>query len=79
MQYCGVPGLSILDAVPKVRDILVYHETTDTPLCILTLGFHNAFDRISHAYLFRILRAYGTSEWFIERIQALYTNATASI
>ena len=79
MQYCGVPGLSILDAVAKVRDILAHHETTGTPLCILTLDFHNAFDRISHAYLFRTLRAYGISEWFIERIQALYTNATASV
>ena len=50
-----------------------------TPLCILTLDFHNAFDRISHAYLFRNLRPYGISEWFIERIQALYTDATVSV
>jgi hypothetical protein len=79
MQYCGVPGLSILDAVSKVRDILAHHETTGTPFCILTLEFHNAFDRISHAYLFRNFRAYGISEWFIERIQALYTDATTSV
>ena len=31
MQYCGVPGHSILDAVVKVRDILARHETTGTP------------------------------------------------
>ena len=43
MKYCRVPGLSILDAVSKVRDILAHHETTGSPLCILTLEFHNAF------------------------------------
>jgi len=79
MQYCGFPGLSILDTVFKVRDILAHHETTDTPLWILTLDFHNAFYRVSYAYLFRNLRAYGISEWFIEGIQALYTDATASV
>ena len=79
MQYCGVPEHSILDAVSKVRDLLAQHETMGTPICILTLDFHNAFDRISHAYVFRTLRAYGISEWFIERIQALYTDASASV
>ena len=67
MQYRGVPGLSILDAASKIRDILARHDTTGTPLCFLTLDFHNALD----AYLFRNLRAYGIGEWFIERIQAL--------
>jgi hypothetical protein len=62
MQYCGVPGLSILDAVSKVRDIPAHHETKGTHLCILTLDFHNAFDRISHAYLFRTLGTYGINE-----------------
>jgi hypothetical protein len=79
MQYCGVPGKSILDAVAKVRDIPAHYETTDKPLCILSLDFHNAFDCISHEYLFRTLRTYGISDWFIERIKALYTDVTSSV
>jgi hypothetical protein len=71
IQYCGVPGPSILDAVSKVRDILAHHETTGTPLCILTLDFHNAFDRISHAYLFHTLRAYGIKPYTLIQ-QPLY-------
>lgn len=49
------------------------------PTCILTLDFHNTFDRISHALLFNILPQYGISPWFLERIRALCTNATPSV
>jgi hypothetical protein len=38
-QYCGVPGNTIMDAVMKVRDAIAYSESTDTPLCILSLDF----------------------------------------
>jgi hypothetical protein len=48
-------------------------------MCILTLDFQQAFDRVSHQYLFRVLRQYGISEWFIARVRALYDNATASV
>jgi hypothetical protein len=79
IQYCGVPGMSILDATAKLRDTLAHYETTGTPLCILPLDFHSAFDRLSHDYLFSTLRKYGISDWFLERIHALYTDATASV
>jgi hypothetical protein len=78
-QYCGVPGNSILDAATQVRDAIAYSETTATPLCVLSLDFQNAFDRISHQYLFQLLQQYGITIWFIERIKALYNNATASV
>jgi hypothetical protein len=71
-QFCGVPGNSILDAISCVRDVLAHAEATGTPLCVLTLDFKQAFDRVSHQYLFHILRSYGISQWFVERIQALY-------
>jgi hypothetical protein len=48
-QYFGVPGNMIFDAVASVRDATVYAELTHVPLCILSLDFTAAFDRISHA------------------------------
>jgi hypothetical protein len=54
-QYCGIPGRSIVDALATVRDVIAYHETTRTPLCLLSLDFRQAFDRISHDYLFQVL------------------------
>ena len=65
-QFCCVPGNSILEAVSVVRESISYAETTDTPLRVLALDFQNAFDRISHQYLFQILQRYGISSWFID-------------
>jgi hypothetical protein len=78
-QYCGVPERSILEAVTTVRDTIAYTESHNIPMCVLTLDFQQAFDRVSHQYLFQVLRQYGISEWFIARVQALYDNATASM
>jgi len=54
-QYCSVPGKSILEAVSVLSDVVAHAEITRTPVCILSLDFRNAFDRISHRYLFQIL------------------------
>jgi len=77
-QFCGVPGNSILEAA-LVRDAIAYSQTSGSPLCVLTLDFQHAFDRISHHYLFQILHRYDISEWFIDRLHALYENAMASV
>jgi hypothetical protein len=68
-----------MDAEETIQDTRVYVETTKTPLCILSLDFQQAFDKISHQYLYQILLRYGISSWFVDRIKALYENATASI
>ena len=67
-QFCGVPGNTIFEAVAKVRVAIAQAEMTRTPLCFLSLDFQEAFDRISRKYLFKILRSYGFSNWFVERI-----------
>jgi hypothetical protein len=77
-QYCGIAGRSIL-ALATVRDVVAYHETTRTPLCLLSLDFRQAFDRISHDYLFGVLQRYGISPWFVERLQAMYDQMNASV
>jgi hypothetical protein len=76
-QYCGVPGSTIMDAVSTIREVIAYAATTNTPLCVLSLDFRQAFDNISHIYLFRILERYGP--WFIARIKMLYEGATARV
>ena len=78
-HFCGVSGNSILEAAALVRYAIAYTETSGSPLCVLTLDIQHAFDRISHHYLFQILHRYDISEWFIERLHALYENATASV
>jgi hypothetical protein len=58
-QFCGFLGNTILDAVATVRDTIAFAEYTNTPLCIMALGFKQACDNISNEYLFSILRNYG--------------------
>jgi len=78
-QHCGIQGTSIFEAVATIRDVIAYAETSQTPLCVISLDFQAAFDRVSHQYLEETLRAYGFSESFIRRIMGLYRNATTEI
>ena len=58
IQYCGRNGQTIFDAVATVRDIIAYQEETNKPICLLSIDFKDAFDKMSHAFLFKILREY---------------------
>jgi len=78
-QFCGVPGNYILDALSQIRSVIAHAENTGIALCILTLDFHNTFDRISQNYVFRNLQQYGIRQCFIERLRETYSDATASV
>jgi len=76
-QHCGVPGKSIFDAVATVRDAVAYAEMANAPLCVLSLDFKEAFDKISHKYLFTILQSFGFSDALLRlsmTLFALYLN-----
>jgi len=62
-------GNTILDAVATVRDAITQSEMTHTPLCVLSLDFREAIDRVTHQYIFTILKAYGLLESFIDLIK----------
>ena len=68
-QYCGRPGNTIFEAIASVREAIAFAEVNRKPLCILTLDFKDAFDRISHTYFFVILRSYGFSDSFVDLIR----------
>ena len=78
-QYCGLAGSTIFDAMATARDAMVYAEVTLDPLSILSLNFKEAFDKISHSYLFRTMKSYGFSEHFITLIRQMYDQATLSV
>jgi hypothetical protein len=67
-QYCGVQGKTIFGAAATVWDAIAYAEVTKRTLRVLSLDFREPFDRISHTYLFGILRSYVFSDHFVERI-----------
>jgi hypothetical protein len=78
-QHCGVQGNTVLKTTAVVKEAAAYAETTNNALCILSLDFKEAFDNISHSYLFTILNIYGFSEGFQQRIKSMYEGATLSV
>ena len=78
-QHCGVPGRTIFEAVATVRDAIAHAERANTPLCVISLDFKEAFDKISHSYLFSVLQSYGFSKGFIDRIKHMYTDVTSVV
>jgi hypothetical protein len=45
-------GNTIIDAVATARDAVAHAKATRTPLCIATIDFQEAFDNISHSYVY---------------------------
>jgi hypothetical protein len=78
-QHCGVRGKTIFEAASTVRDVIAYAEVTRKPLCVISIDFMEAFDRISHDYLFANLAGYGLGDRVVERIRSMYFDARSVI
>jgi hypothetical protein len=72
-------GHNIFEAIAGVREAIAYTECTRSAICILSLDFKEAFDKISHDYLLSVLGKYGFSSRFQQYIRGMYQNATSSI
>ena len=78
-QHCGVQGNSVFEAVAAVRETVAHAEVTKTPLCIVSIDFSEAFDKILHTYLLAMLKTHGFNEWFQQRIMRIYDKAASEV
>src|SRR5215510_10123054 len=78
-QYCGMASHNMLDAIAVIRDTVAEVEMTREPICILSLDFREAFDRVSHEYLYEVLATYGFDERFVSKIRLLYDAAVSTV
>jgi len=78
-QYGGRKGNTIYDTAAAVRDIIAFTEINNTSLCLLSIDFKDAFDNISHEYLFKILGEYGIGDVMCRRLIEIYANATLTL
>ena len=76
--YC-IPGRTIFDNLHLHRDVLEYANTEQVPLAVLSLDQQGAFDRVSHDYLFHLLRVFGFGESFLSTLRTLYSGATCHV
>jgi len=47
-QHCGLMDNSVLETIVTIRDTVAYAEVTRSPLCVLTIDFQGASDKLSH-------------------------------
>lgn len=78
-QGCAVPGRKITDSLVLIRDTICYARDRNIRLIVLNLDFEKAFDRVSHQYLFKVLRKMGFPERFIAWVGLLYRGITSRI
>ena len=58
-QTCDKPGRYIYDSIALSGDNIDYARCDGIPMSIIHIDQEKAFDRVSHEYLFTVLRAFG--------------------
>lgn len=78
-QTCAVPGRVITESLLLVRDIIWDVGDRRQRMALTTLDFEKAYDRVSHEFLFSVLKKMGCPEKFVKQIQSLYGEAFSQI
>lgn len=79
-QHCAVRTRNIYDAVLAYRDCIGHVRADRTKrAAMLLIDFKNAFDRVSHAYLQRVMTTLGFGPIFTGLIQSLLGTATSRV
>ena len=78
-QTCGIHGRHIYDRIALSRDIIDYAKCDGIPMSIINIDQEKAFDRVSHEYLFRVLKACGLGDRFILYIKLCYIDVSSFI
>ena len=79
-QTAFLPGRQIGDNVKLVQGLIDRFEGDHSnTLCLLFLDQEKAYDRVSHHYLWAMMKAFGIPEKFTKMIKALYVGKTTRI
>ena len=78
-QTACIPGRTINDNLRLIQDTIHYANETQTPLALISVDQLKAFDRVSHTYLFKVLRHFGFGPSFLRWIEILYTETMSSV
>ena len=77
-QTCGMPGGHMYDSIALSRDIIDYAKG-GIPMSIINIDQEKAFDKVSHEYLFRVLKASGLGDRVISFIKLCYIDVSSRI
>ena len=75
----AVYGRRIGNSIHLVRDIIDLANNNNEEAALIFLDQEKAFDRVSHEFLFQVLKKFGCGDPFINWIKILYHNASTRI
>lgn len=76
----GLPPGRLIDDNPRtVQYLIAKYRTADEGIALVFLDQEKAYDRVSHKFMWKVLRRFGVSREFIDWIKALYKDARIKI
>ncbi|KAJ1193110.1 hypothetical protein NDU88_002415 [Pleurodeles waltl] len=80
-QTCGILSRQIADSLALVRDTIEYVKSRKVLTALVSLDQEKAFDRFSHEFMDRTLRALGLGDFFCDVVTVVYrdTSSTALV
>lgn len=74
-----VPGRQITDQTRLVHDMLAYAEANELNGAVVALDQEKAYDKISHDYLWAVLKAFKVPDSLVKTIKSLYRGARSTV
>ena len=75
----AIYGRRIDQTIHLIRDLIDLANKEDDTAAFIFLDQEKAFDRVNHAFLFKVMKSFGIGENFINWIKLLYSNASAAV
>ena len=75
----AVDKRKIDSTVHMIRDLIDLVDKEDSEAAFIFLDQEKAFDRVNHAFLFKVMEAFGIGPQYINWIKKIYANATTKI
>ena len=78
-QTCAIPGRCIIESLRLIRSVFDYAVDKDIPCALVSFEQAKAFYRVSHEYMFAVLRAFGFGAGAVAWVRLLYTDIFSSV
>ena len=78
-QKCGLPGRKIDHLLYNVQAIIEIAKQKNEKFGLILIDFEKAFDRLSHEFIFKILKELGFGKIMLQWFELLYKNNISNI
>ena len=78
-QTCCIIGRDISNNIANVRDVITLVESDELEGYVIKIDQEKAFDRVSHQYIFNVLKKFGFGDVFIKWIMIFYNKINSTV